>query len=103
MKKTKATAARWETFTQLALTAHRAGRTLGVLVQVDALTVMAVESASSTENTAEAVEASLASHGHRFVGGFASLQEAMTAAETFVGQWAAGLAIEKCSCLARSA
>ncbi len=86
----------WSPVGSLLLKAQKGGRTLGVIVQLvdPKWNVMAVE--AYTDGT---LEDGLNDHGHKTVGNFKTLPEAMRAAEEYATIWIGNdKPIKKCDC-----
>lgn len=75
-------------------------RILIVTVQLDPIFVVAVDAVSPTKDADRMTLANevLDDHGHRIVGEFDSLPQALEAAENFGLQWSLGRPIERCDC-----
>jgi hypothetical protein len=92
----------WGTRSQLTLQAIRAERVLLVMVDVETLSVLAVETVRPKRggDTAEQVERVFSEHAHKLVGQGDSLPDAIAKAEAFAAGWVRPLQpnLESCGC-----
>lgn len=89
----------WHARAQLQFVCRSKGRVLAVMVAVDELLLMALETvepvADGLESGAKAV---FEHHAHRVIGRAADLPTAIVLAERFARQWQRGKPLARCTC-----
>jgi hypothetical protein len=87
----------WVAYSQLSLRRVVGQRVLVVSLQVDELTLVALETTKPAGELGE-VEHVLASHAHQLIGKMPDLQTAIAVAERFVEEWGSGTPLALCQC-----